>query len=142
MILPDVNLLVYAFNRSAPDHARAARWWENVVNSGTVTGICWPVFLGFIRLLTGRHVVTSPYPAAELFAIVDQWWARPNVRFLTPTPVTYRIFKELMVTHSLSSSASTDALIAAHALEHGGKLATNDTDFLRFRDLLVENPLD
>lgn len=28
MILPDVNLLVYAYNTDAPWHQQARRWWE------------------------------------------------------------------------------------------------------------------
>lgn len=141
MILPDVNLLVYTFNASAPNHVKSARWWEDVVNSGTVAGVCWPVFQGFVRLLTNRQIVTEPYRAGELFTIAGAWWSRPNVRLLAPTSETYRIFRELMEVHDLSGAASTDALIAAHAIEHDAVLATNDTDFLRFPGLRVENPL-
>ncbi len=28
MIIPDVNLLVFAYDSSSPHHAAAARWWQ------------------------------------------------------------------------------------------------------------------
>lgn len=73
---------------------------------------------------------------------MEQWWKRPNVRFLAPSRQTYRIFRGFMETHQLAGSASTDALIAAHALEHSAILNSNDTDFGRFTELRVVNPLN
>ncbi len=142
MILPDVNVLIYAYNASAPLHREAVKWWEGHVNDGSSIGVCWPVFQGFVRLLGGRHVVAEPYSAQELFGIADEWWARPSVRLLSATEHTYSYFRRLMETYDLSGSMATDALIAAFALEHRGTLATNDTDFLRFRELSVVNPFE
>lgn len=141
MILPDVNLLIYAFNLSAPQHDKAARWWEAQINSGVQIGVCWPVFQAFVRLLTGRHIVEDPYTAEDLFAIADEWWRRPNLELVGPSRETYRLFRELMENQNLSGSAATDALIAAYTLEHRGTLHSNDTDFLRFPGLRVVNPL-
>ncbi len=141
MILPDANLLIYAFNSSAPLHKRAAAWWEQQLNEAKPVGVCWPVFQAFLRLLTSRTIVEEPYTAAELFEVAGEWWVRPTVRLLAPTSQTYRIYRGLMETYALSGNAATDALIAAFALEHGGRLVTNDTDFFRFEDLTVENPL-
>ena len=137
-----MNVLIYAYNASAPLHRAAAQWWEEQVNGGSSVGVCWPVFQGFIRLLGERHVVEQPYSSEELFAIADEWWARPSIRLLSATDHTYRHFRRLMEAHGLSGSMATDALIPAFALEHRGTLATNDTDFLRFRELSVVNPFD
>lgn len=140
MKLPDTNLLVYAFNASAPHHRQAVAWWEEQLNGTGPVVVCWPVLQGFVRLLTGRHIVEEPYLASELLALIDQWWKRPNVRLLAPSQQTYSLFRGLMETHQLAGSASTDALIAAHALEHGATLVSNDTDFARFSGLRVFNP--
>jgi toxin-antitoxin system PIN domain toxin len=141
VILPDVNLLVYAFNRSAPLHKKAASWWEDQINGGQAIGVPWPVFAAFVRLMTGRLILEDPYTPREVFEIAAEWWARPNVRLLEPTAETYRRFRALMEAYELSGSATSDALIASFALEHRARLATNDTDFLRFRELRVVNPL-
>ena len=110
------------------------------MQSGEQIGIVWPVFQAFIRLLSGRSVVAEPYPVEELFAICDEWWEYTNVILLSPSRETYRIFRELSQEHGLSGSATSDALIAAFALEHKAKLETNDTDFLRFVGLRTGNP--
>jgi hypothetical protein len=34
MTLPDINLLVYAYNDDAPHHASARRWWETLSITG------------------------------------------------------------------------------------------------------------
>ncbi|MEW6277102.1 MAG: PIN domain-containing protein [Candidatus Eremiobacterota bacterium] len=99
------------------------------------------VLQAFLRLLTNRTIMEEPYPAGELFEVVDEWWTRPGLLLLAPTERTYAIFRDLMVRYDLSGSAATDALIAAFAIEHQGKLLSNDTDFLRFEELEVENPL-
>ena len=33
MMLPDVNLLVYAVDATSPFHARARRWWDDALSS-------------------------------------------------------------------------------------------------------------
>lgn len=140
MIVPDANVLIYAFNASAPLHKEAAGWWEEQVNAARPIGICWPVFQAFVRLLTSRTIVERPYTAGQLFDLAEEWWERPTVRLLAPSSETYRLFRELVQTYKLSGGATTDALIAAFALEHSGRIISNDTDFLRFSELTVENP--
>ena len=140
MILPDVNLLIYAYNSASPMHTRAAAWWQEQVSSGQSTAVCWPVFQAFLRLLSGRSVVESPYPVEDLFNLCDQWWAH-HVTLLGPSKETLKVFRDLSHRYQIVGSSSTDALIAAYALEHRARLATNDTDFLRFDGLKVFNPL-
>jgi toxin-antitoxin system PIN domain toxin len=141
MIVSDLNLLVYAYNRDAPHHQRAAEWWRDTIESGANVGIPWPVFQGFLRLLSGRTVVTSPYTFDELFEITDEWW-RQGAKLLSPSSTTLAVFRSLCLQYQTVGSASSDSLIAAFAVEHRARLATNDTDFLRYAELKVINPLD
>lgn len=85
--------------------------------------------------------MAHPYSAEEIFEIADEWWLRPSVRLLEASAATYRIFRNLMRDHQLGGTRSTDALIAAFALEHSAVLASNDSDFLRFPGLRLQNPL-
>lgn len=141
MVVSDLNLLVYAFNASAPRHEAAAAWWEGLLNGDTLVGVPWVVVLGFLRLMTGRHVVVDPYPPDEALAIVRGWFERPNVRLLPATAETLRLLEQLVARHRLSGSMITDAAIAACALEHRAVVHTNDTDFLRFGEVRVHDPL-
>jgi toxin-antitoxin system PIN domain toxin len=141
LIVADLNLLVYAFNASAREHSQAAAWWEQLLNSQDPVGVPWVVHVGFLRLMSGRHVVAAPYGPAEALAITDAWYERPNVRLLMTTDKTRSVLGQLIRTHDIRGSLVTDAAIAASALEHRGTLHTNDTDFSRFTQLRTHNPI-
>ena len=66
MILPDLNLLIYAFNRGAAQHVVARAWWEGVMNGDRPVGLPWAVSLGFVRLMTKRPVAAQPMTPAEV----------------------------------------------------------------------------
>ncbi len=141
VIIPDLNLLVYAFNASARAHPQALRWWEDLLNSDTFVGIPWIVLLGFLRLMTGRHVLVDPYTSAEALERAAQWFEQPNVLLLPATSRTMDLTYELISDHRLAGAMITDAAIAAAALEHRAAVHTNDTDFARFPGLRTHNPL-
>ena len=52
MIVPDINLLVYAYNDGSTHHVAARRWWESLVNGTERVGVPWIVLTGFVRLMT------------------------------------------------------------------------------------------
>jgi uncharacterized protein len=141
VIVPDLNLLIYAFNASARDHQAAARWWEALLNSQESVGVPWVVLLGFLRLLTGRHVVMEPYSPEDAIGLAAEWFERPNVQLLSATTRTRAILFDLVAHTGVAGGLLTDAAIAAAAIEHRATLHTNDTDFARFPDLRVRNPL-
>lgn len=140
MIVVDVNILIYAYNRDSVHHQKAANWWSSVVNSGTSPGVPWPVFQAFLRLLSARGAVKEPYTLEELFRIAQEWWDH-GVLLLSPSAASFSIFRSLCEKYSAVGSASTDTFIATFALEHRARLATNDTDFLRYTELKTFNPL-
>ncbi|MEO7736020.1 MAG: TA system VapC family ribonuclease toxin, partial [Kofleriaceae bacterium] len=92
MILPDLNLVVYAHNRDAPHHAKARAWWEGLLNATEPVGIAWVVVLGFIRLTTHRSVLTTPMSPAVALGHVRAWFAQPNVERLEPGPHHLELF--------------------------------------------------
>jgi toxin-antitoxin system PIN domain toxin len=142
MNIPDLNILLYAFNASAPLHRQAAEWWEDQLGTGSLVGIPWVVLLGFLRLLSGRQLVERPYRIDELFQIVEQWFSFPSVRLLTATPRTLEIIADICRRSHISGSLLTDACIAAQVLEHRGTLLTNDSDFSAFPEVPRRNPFD
>jgi uncharacterized protein len=141
VLIPDLNLLVYAFNSDASHHRPSAQWWEDSLNGDERIGVPWLVLMGFIRLLSGKAVMKNPYPVKDLFQITKEWFQLPNVILLEPTVRTYDLMEKLMVSMSLPGSMATDTFIAATAIEHDASLCTNDTDFSRFHSLKTLNPL-
>jgi uncharacterized protein len=141
VIIPDVNLLVYAHNRGVAEHERAREWWERIVNGAEPVGIDWAVALGFVRLMSNRHVVANPQPPHTLLARVAAFLAAPAVRLVAPghrhAETMLRLFEET----GAGPRLVTDTHLAALALELDAVLATNDSDFARFNGLRTVNPL-
>jgi predicted nucleic acid-binding protein len=70
MIVPDINLLVFAYNDMSPEHDAALRWWENLVNGTENIGVPWLVATGFIRLMSNPSVLASSLPGSEAADLV------------------------------------------------------------------------
>jgi hypothetical protein len=142
MIVPDINLLVYAYNADAPRHLAARRWWEEVMSSGLSIGIPWAVSLGFLRLMTHPAVLVEPMRPRAAITVLESWYARDAVEVLSPGPRHLRLLDELLDAAGVAGNLTTDAHLAAIAIEHHAELCSTDRDFSRFPGLLWRNPLD
>ena len=141
MIVPDVNLLLYAHIRGFSLHARARRWWEELLNGDKEIGIPAPAVFGFVRLATSPAVFDRPLAVAEALARVEEWLAPPHVHFALPGPRHLEIAFGLLRELGAAGNLTTDVQLAAVAIEHQGELHSNDTDFGRFPRLRWVNPL-
>ena len=142
MIIPDINLLVYAYNRSAVMHERARVWWEDVINREQPVGLAWVVALGFVRLTTPPSVLAAPLSPHDALSRVRGWLDQPEVRILEPGPRHVDLLDELFRATGVGGSLTTDPHLAALAIEHQAELHSNDADFARFPGLRWRNPLD
>ncbi len=85
MIVPDLNLLIYAYDYRAPQHPQARQWWAELLNGDETVGIPWVVLTGFIRLAIRPGTLASPLTGAEAVEEIRQWLARPHVSAISPT---------------------------------------------------------
>lgn len=141
MIVPDVNLLLYACITAFPEHARARRWLEEVMNGEPDVGLAAPAVFGFIRLSTHPRVFDPPLAVGDAVQRVEQWLARPHVQFLLPGPRHLELAFRLLRGLGTAANLTTDVQLAALAIEHQAELHSNDTDFGRFPQLRWVNPL-
>lgn len=141
MILPDLNLVVYAHNADAPDHAASRSWWEDLLNGSDPVAVPWVVAVGFVRLMTHRAVLLTPMPSTVAVAHVRSWFAQPNVEHVDPGPQHLDLLDRLLSAAGTAGNLTTDAHLAALAIEHQCELHSNDTDFGRFPGLRWRNPL-
>ncbi len=141
MILPDVNLLIYAHDAASPHHASARRWWEDTLNGAREVGLPWAVALGFVRLTTHPRVMRSPLAGPAAVAIVASWSTCPVLRPIEPGLRHLALVSELLAAAGVAGSLTTDAHLAALAIEHRAVLHTNDRDFGRFPGLQWVNPI-
>lgn len=142
MIVPDINLLVYAHNAQAPRHDQAREWWEDLLNGREPVGLPWIVAGGFIRLMTNPRVLERPMEAARAVACVRDWLGREPVRILHPGERFGNLFLDFLLALGTAGNLTTDAQLAALAVEHQAELHSNDADFSRFSGLRWRNPLE
>jgi uncharacterized protein len=142
VIVPDVNLLIYAYCSGASHHEAARLWWEDSLNGDEPVGIPWLVIYGFVRLMTNHRVLESPIAMSEALDIAGSWLERPRVLTLAPGGRHMALLFSLLASSGGGSNLTTDAAIAAIAIERKARLYSNDVDFLRFPGLQVENPLN
>lgn len=141
MIVPDVNLLVYAYNSTAPQHQRARVWWEESVRGLQPVGLPWVVALGFVRIMTSRTVMARPLDPATAVRHVRSWLDQHSVFFVQPGPRHLDLLGSFVEPAGLPSALVTDAHLAAIAIEHQAVVHSNDNDFSRFPGLRWVNPL-
>jgi toxin-antitoxin system PIN domain toxin len=141
VIVPDINLLVYAYNEAAPLHAAARRWWEALLSDEGPVGLPWASMLGFVRLVTHPRVLESPVAAEVAVDCVERWLAVPSVRIVDPGPRHLVIVRDLVRATGVAASLTTDTHLAAIAIEYQCELCSTDVDFARFPGLRWTNPL-
>lgn len=142
MIIVDANLLLYAVNEDAPLHKPARSWLESAMGGTETVGLPWSVLLAFLRLTTRVGVFERPLSVGEAFDLVEAWIEQPNVVTVEPTDRHMRVLGELLEAFGAGGNLTSDAHLAALAIEYGAILCSADRDFSRFPGLRWRNPLE
>ena len=141
MILCDVNLLVYATVPSMPQHRRAAAWLSARLSGRVPLALSHVTVFGFVRIVTNRRVFESPRSVEDAVGDVEGWLDAGAV-MLTPGPRHLVIAFQLVRDLGAAANLTTDAQLAALAIENQAELHSNDSDFRRFKGLRWVNPLE
>ena len=141
MIILDVSILIYAVNRDAPLHSRAKSWLEATLSGTETIGIPWTGILAFLRLTTRAGLFRNPMPLDAAFDVLDSWLEQPTVIIIDPGPRHRTILRGFLSAIGTGGNLTSDAHLAALALERRAELCSLDQDFLRFPELKWRNPL-
>lgn len=141
MILPDVNVLVYAHREDAVDHERYRGWLETTLGSDAAYGLSDLVLSGFVRAVTHPRVFKTPSPLEDAMFFCTQLRDRPNRVAISPGPGHWPVFLRLCREAGARGNLVPDAFLAALAIEHGCEWITTDRDFARFDGLRWAHPL-
>ena len=141
MILIDANLLIYAIDSDSVHHLKARRWLEKTLSGDTWVGIPWIVLLAFVRITTRAGIMGKPLSVEQAIGFVDSWLAQPYVTFIGPNDNHWAVFRSLLLSNGTVGNLTTDAHLAALAIEHGCELASADNDFRRFASVSLVNPI-
>lgn len=141
MIIPDVNLLLYAAIDAFPRHKQARQWWERSVNSAELIGLTGPVIYGFLRISTNPRLLKPPLSIEEATGRIEGWLDQPNVTWVAPGPRSRILAFGFLRAVGTAGNLTTDAQIAALAMESDATVYSNDSDFGRFEGVSWRNPL-
>ncbi len=135
MILPDVNVLIYAFRADADLHGIYRPWLDEVVNGEEPFAISLQVLSSVARIVTNPKAFLRPDSPAAAFAFANTLLAAPNCRIVEPGPRHWDIFQGLCRKSNAKANLIQDAWFAAIAIEHGCEWITEDRDYARFPGL-------
>jgi len=141
MIIVDVNLLIYAVNEDAPNHQKAKVWLEEAIAGTETVGLPWVVLLAFLRLTTRSGFFQKPLTIDAAFDLLEAWVQQLSVVVPEPTARHLQTMRDLVLQLGLGGNLTSDAYLAALAIEHGAELCSADNDFGRFKRLRWRNPL-
>ena len=142
MIVPDANLLIYAYDTEAVQHRAARIWLEEVLSASELVGLPWQTVSAFIRISTNTRLTGDRFSTEKAIGIVQKWLDLKQVRPLSPSERHWAIFQRMLVDGQARGPLATDAELAALTIEYGGVLYTTDRDFARFPRLKWVNPLE
>jgi hypothetical protein len=141
MIIPDINLLLYAYDAGSPFHANVADWWQVYLSGAEPVGLLPVVVFGFVRIGTHLRAFEHPMTAGEAAGHVRSWLEQPPVELLDPGPGHVESVLKLLEGLGTAGNLATDAQIAAAALDQDAIVHTTDMDFMRFQGLRWFNPI-
>jgi uncharacterized protein len=141
VILVDVNILLYASNAEADQHAKSRAWLDGKLGGAAPVGLSWPSLLAFLRVATNPRAFRTPLTMTAAWEQVSAWLSAETVWTPEPTERHAAVLGELLALPGVYGNLVPDAHLAALAIEHGLTLCSTDGDFARFPGLTRLNPL-
>ena len=142
MVLPDVNVLIYAHRRDSRHHEVCRRWLEATLHSPRAYGMSELVLSSFIRVVTHPRIFDPPSSLADALAFAGELLAPEHAVPVAPGPRHWEIFVRLCGEADVRGNLVPDAYLAALAIESGCEWITTDGDYGRFANLLWRRPAD
>ena len=140
MILPDVNMLLYAYDEGSKFHIAAKEWLEKVLLEDQVF-FSWHTITGFLRIATNPRILSNPISLSDAVITVSSWLAPENTHLVFLEKKNWPLFAKMLVEGQASANLVMDAHLAATALSCGATLASTDLDFTRFPGIRFVNPI-
>jgi toxin-antitoxin system PIN domain toxin len=141
MILPDVNVLIYAFRADFAQHAVCRRWLIDVVSGDARFGLSPTTLAAVVRITTNPRAVKEPSAIEEAFGFCEDLLNQPHCQIVEPGERHWDIFRRLCIASDTKGPRVSGAWFAALAIEWGCEWITLDRDYARFPGLTWRAPI-
>lgn len=135
LCIADVNVLLPILSSDHPHHRVAAAWWDER-EAGEI-GMCLPVRMALLRLLSNRHVMGSSVQRPEAaWAAVEALVSDPRMVPIHEVPSGHSaLWRRNVGGREPTPDLWTDAWLAALAQVLGCEMVTFDRGFRAFKGL-------
>ena len=132
MVVVDANVLLYAVDTASMHHDGSRSWLDASLGGAEAVGFAWVALLAFIRIGTNPSILPTPMTTDEATDQVETWLSAPAAVIAQATPRHVGLLRGLLRDAGSAGNLTTDAHLAALALEHGADIVSYDRDFARF----------
>lgn len=137
----DVNVLLYASDRSSDRHARARRFVEACAAGPEILCLTWPTLMSYLRIATHPRIFSAPLSPDEALANVAALLGLAHVRAVSELEGFLDAYKHVAGETPVRGNLVPDAHLAAILFQHGVRtLYSNDRDFRKFPSLDLRDP--
>ena len=140
MMLPDANVLIYAFRKDVPQHPVSRQWLNGIMEGDARFGLSPVVLSAVVRVTTNLHIFKMPSTLDDAFGFCEDLLGQPHCQVVEPGDRHWGIFRRLCTETETRGPRITDAWLAALAIEWGCEWITFDRDFARFPGLKWQMP--
>ncbi|MEZ5120180.1 MAG: type II toxin-antitoxin system VapC family toxin [Solirubrobacterales bacterium] len=132
MVIVDANVLLYAVDRRSAHHEASLAWLDGALRGAETVALAWVVLLAFVRIGTHPSLLAHPMTVDEALSQVDAWLSSPVAIIAHPGVRHVEVLRSLLRESGTAGNLTTDAHLAALAVEHGAEIVSYDRDFARF----------
>jgi toxin-antitoxin system PIN domain toxin len=118
----------------------ARRALEDGYGAARGVGFAWTALLAFIRLSTRRGIFPKPLSIDDAIRVVKHWLDNPQAQIVEPGERHLDIVAGLLRSAGTAGNLTSDAHLAALAIEHDAVIVSFDRDFARFADVRWTHP--
>jgi toxin-antitoxin system PIN domain toxin len=135
LILPDVNILVYAFRSEAALHGVCKSFLDSALDGTEPFCVSPQVLSSVIRIVTNSKIFPRPDSTEAALGFANDLVSHPRCVIVQPGPRHWAIFCELCRHTKATGNLVPDAWFAALAIEHGCEWIPDDRDYALFPGL-------
>ena len=137
----DVNVLLYASDRSSDRHDRARRFVEACASGPELLCLAWPTLMSYLRIATHPRIFAAPLSPDEAFGNVAALLGLPHVRAVSELDGFLDAYKHVTGATPVRGNLVPDAHVATILFQHGVRtLYSNDRDFRKFSSIDLRDP--